>query len=391
TGDLSWSMIKFPDRRRQAYERYGAIAVQAGVTPAHYWEQAVEFSADHYDPDQWCRAIKAAGARYVVLTTKHHDGFALWPSAFGDFNIGIYQPGRDLVGEFVNACRAHGLKIGFYYSPPDWYFNRHRMSFSRGNDGVDLGIHHEPITLPDQNSKEEKAFDAKYRAYIKGQVEELLTRYGTIDLLWFDGNGSDAITLERIHELQPGIVVNRRAGAFGDFATPECSFPKERPQDWWEFCHIWNDGAWGYLSHEIYKPLGWMLTEFVKARSWNGNFLINMGPNSHGELPHAALQRLQELAAWMQHSAESVFGTSAGPWPQQCNLPVTCRQDTWYVHVTMNWDGPVELRGVAAPRTITLLRTGESLPYTFADGTLTITLADDLRSVLDDVIAVRWA
>ncbi len=142
--------------------------------------------------------------------------------------------GRDLVAPFVEACRAHGLKVGLYYSSPHWRHNRHRMSFRYGGkqrfpDLPDLGSRHEPIILPDRGADEQAQRDADYHAFLKDQVEELLTRYGRIDVLWFDG-GPVAVTVERIRELRPGIVMNPRAHGCGDYLTPEGVFPNERPQ-----------------------------------------------------------------------------------------------------------------------------------------------------------------
>ena len=174
-GDISWSMMKRNSATlAEINGRYGIYAVQTNPSPARYWEQAKDFKADKFDPVKILSAAKKAGFKYAVLTTKHHDGFALWPSKHGDFNIGKYQPGRDIVKEYVEGCRKTGMKIGFYYSPPDWYFNRDHMSFNYGNKKPDLDIHHKPCELPERSEEECQAWDAKYRAYVKGHVEELL-------------------------------------------------------------------------------------------------------------------------------------------------------------------------------------------------------------------------
>lgn len=384
-GDLSWSMMKrHPGMRSETALRYGPYAVQTNVSPARYWEQAKDFAADKFDPVKMLTAAAAAGARYAVLTTKHHDGFALWPSRFGDFNIGRHQPGRDLVREFVEGCRKTGLKTGFYYSPPDWYFNRAYMSFNYGNRKPDLDINHQPCELPPCPSD----WDDRFRAYIKGQVEELLTAYGKIDLLWFDGHGHDAITIERIRELQPGIVINPRAHGVGDFDTAECAFPEQRFPGWWEYCHVFSDGAWAYLNHDTYKPAGWFLAEFARARSWGGNFLPNVGPDSHGELPETYYRRMAQIARWMQTGAESLFDVQPGPWPERSNVPITIRGNTWYLHFDLLNDGTATVTDVTRPLEAKLLQTGEAIPFEYASGTLSITLPDDRRTTLDDVVAV---
>ena len=255
----------------------------------------------------------------------------------------------------------------------------------------DLGLAHEPIVLPAPSEAEKARWDAGFHAYIKGQVEELLTRYGKIDLLWFDG-GPAAITMERIHEMQPGIVVNGRAHGQGDFETPEGVFPKERPAGWWEQCHCWVEGGWAYRSHEIYKPTGWAIAELARVRAWGGNFLPSFGPDAHGELPTAAYRRLDELAAWWQHSGESVEGTTGGPWPERCNVPVTCRDDVWYLHVSWVWDGPVEVKETTRqPKQLRLLRTGEPVEWMARPDGFSFELQPSRISAAGEVVKLEWA
>lgn len=302
--------------------------------------------------------------------------------------------GRDLVRPFIEACRANGLKVGLYYSPPDWYYHRHHMSFRYGGkarfpDLPDLGLQHEPVTLPVLDTAQQRVWDEGYLAFLRGQVEELLTQYGPIDLLWFDGEPAP-MTIQAIRALQPGIVINPRAHGSGDFLTPEGTFPKERPDGWWEECHVWNEGGWSYRTHEIYKPTGWVISELARVRAWGGNFLLNMGPDARGQLPPVAYRRMDELAAWMAHSRESVMDTQPGPWPEQCNVPVTCRRNIWYLHVDWVWDRVVELRKVAAPVSVRLLRTGEPWPYRIADGILCTHVPASQRSLLGEVIKVEW-
>ena len=399
--DLSWGMIKQEMNRKRDIEQWGLFAMRNQMTPANYWAMAKDFSADLFDPEKFLSAAKKAGFKYAVLTTKHHDGFALWPSKFGDFNIGKYQPGRDLVKEYVEGCRKAGLKVGFYYSPPDWYFNRDYMSFNYG--GIDyisdkhegnkpyLDIHHKPFKL--EHSKEDvEAWKKKYLAFVKGQTEELLTNYGKIDILWFDGTAMNAITADRIRELQPGILINTRGLGVGDFKTPECKFPeKAQVKDWWwEYCHVGYDGGWGYRNHDGYKPAGWILSEFVKARAWGGNFLPNYGPDSHGELPEVFYKRMEQIAKWREKHEESVSGVEPGPWPEQSDVPVTVKGDTWYVFFDYLNDGWATLRDVKKPVEARLLLTGETVPFEYGAGTLKIMLPEDMRTTLVDVVAVKF-
>jgi alpha-L-fucosidase len=265
----------------------------------------------------------------------------------------------------------------------------------------DLGTRHQPINLRksasdlqggDSFQTETRATDAqwqeKFRAYVKGQVEELLTRYGKIDVIWFDG-GPAAITIERIRELQPGIVINPRMHGHGDFSTPEVGFPRTRPIGWWELCAIWNR-AWGYTNDEEYRPLSRVLAEFVKVRAWGGNYLINMGPRPNGELPEAAYQRMAELEAWMKHSGESVADTEPAGWPEKSSAPSTRKGDTVYLHALPDFKGAMELKDVAKPARVKLLRTGKELPFQYENGALRVEIPAAERTGLVDVVALSW-
>ena len=393
-GDLSWSMMKRNSGTlRETSDRYGIYAVQTNISPAHYWAQARDFTAERFDPARILAAAKKAGCRYAVLTTRHHDGFALWPSKFGDFNIGQYQNGRDLVREYVAGCRDAGLKVGFYYSPPDWYFNREWMSFNYGCRPPDLDIHHQPVTLPVMTEEQSRAWDEKTAVYLRGQVGELLTHYGQIDVLWFDGSvaaAMDRLAVEWIRKLQPGIVINPRQHGVGDFDTSECRFPEQRFPGWWEYCHVFADGAWGYLNHDTYKPAGWVLAELAKARSWGGSFLPNVAPDAHGELSATYYRRMEQIAAWMEYGAPSIFDVTPGPWPERSTVPVTIRGNRWFLHFDLLNEGTATLREVTAPKSASLLRTGQPVPFTFEQGTLTVTLTGDCRTTMDDVVAVDF-
>lgn len=393
--DISWSMMK-----DTPWDRDSGVK----VTPEQYWTLADRFNPDHYDPGKWLAAAHRAGFRYAVLITRHHDGYALWPSAYGDFSTRTRMGGRDLVKPFVEACRRNGIKVGLYYSPPDWYYNREHMSFrfrEAGSDPSlpDLGTRHQPIHLTSStvDLHREDSFQtntlgaseewlAQYRAYIRGQVEELLTHYGKIDLLWFDG-GPDAISIERIRQLQPGIVINPRMHGHGDYSTPEVAFPTSQPTGWWEMCAIWSR-AWGYTSDEEYRPLGSVLSEFVKARAWGGNYLINMPPRSNGELPETAYSRMSELEAWMKHSGESVTGTQPAEWPEKSNVPATRRGARVYLHALPKFVGGMELRETAKPVAVRLLRTGKPLPFSYENRTVRVTIPTQERTDLVDVVAI---
>ncbi len=285
--DISWSMM--------AGKPWGGNT----ITPRQYFALADRFAPEHYDPDRWLAAAAKAGFRYAVLTTRHHDGYAMWPSEESDFGTRTHMGGRDLVRPFVDACRRHGLKVGLYYSPPDWHWNRNYISFNYGGENPKLparpplGLDHKPAVI----AAKPAGWDQRYRAYVRAQVTDLLTRYGPVDLLWFDG-GPAVMSIDEVRKLNPAIVVNPRMHGYGDFTTPECKMPSGPIEGWWELCEIWPNCGWGYeKGGESYRSLKWMLGRLRQVRHWGGNYLINVSPRSDGTLPEAYYQRMAELTA----------------------------------------------------------------------------------------------
>jgi alpha-L-fucosidase len=396
--DLSWGMM--------ANTPYDAAAGGANkLPPEEYWKLAERFQPDRYDPDKWLAAAAAAGCQYAVLTAMHHDGYTLWPTEHGDLGVQSHLGGRDLVRPFVDACRRHGLKVGLYYSPPDWRFDRRYMSFNYGSGDQKrfpgrphFDTHHQPCAIPLKPEDHSR----RGREIWLARVEELLTRYGRIDLLWFDGGGHDNAIRDRALELQPHLVINSRS-CDGDYGSTECSLPSERFTGWFETPHCWqhsdligpwggNVDFWGYLDKEQYKSTAWMLETLVRLRTWGGNLLINVGPRPDGELPDVVYQRLAETAAWMSHSRESVIGTEALPASARCNVPVTTRDHgtLWYLHAVPGFEEAINIHDVQTPQRVYLLRTGETLPFTLSQGCLTVTIPSKLRSHGVDVVAVHW-
>ena len=257
------------------------------ITPDEYFALAKDFDPQRYDPEKWVAAAKEAGFQYMVLTSRHHDSFALWPSRYGDYNTKNYMGGRDLIRPYVEACRKYGMRVGLYYSPPDWRTPREYMAFNN------LGTAKEPIPQVVQDY---------IRAIIRGQVTELLTNYGHIDLIWFDGRGLDYISREEIYEMQPHIVIGR--GNDTDFGTIETELPTEEDYHekfegrWWECCHEWNR-YWGYTKDEEYKSVEEIAGWFKLITGYHGNLLVNVAPNKDGELPEVVYDRLKEFGSWL--------------------------------------------------------------------------------------------
>ncbi len=275
--DISWGMFK------------NFKYCPRTCTPEEYFALATKFNPDKWDPDKILKAAKNAGMRYAVLTTRHHDSYALWPSEYGHFNTRTYMGGRDLVGEYVEACRNNGIKIGFYYSPPDFYTNRNYNPYGGWREG----------------KKEPEPMAHYINAIAKGQLYELLTRYGKIDLIWFDGNGFALMSEEEIRELQPGIVIGRGHGT--NFDSLECQLPtedlyqKKLKGNWWECCHEMNT-CWGYTTIDEWnlKSIDTLTGWLELVRKYEGNLLLNIGPDSHGELPKLAYERLAQLGEYVK-------------------------------------------------------------------------------------------
>jgi len=279
------------------------------------WEPLqAQFNPVNYNPKAWARTAKAAGMRYVVITSKHHEGFALWDSPLTNWDIGGTPYGKDLLKPLVNACRAEGLKIGFYYSIMDW---------------------HHPDYLPRRawDPRPETPADfGRYVDFMKGQVKDLMTRYGRIDVLWFDGEWENTwtneagIELERmVRSIQPQIIINNRvahsrsdaADAPGDFGTPEQEIPGTgRPGLDWESCMTMN-GSWGFHAGDTnWKSATQLIQNLVDCTSKGGNYLLNVGPTSLGEIPTPSINRLREVGSWLTRHGEAIYGAGAGPFPR---------------------------------------------------------------------------
>lgn len=293
--DISWGMMDNPERRKKG---------NGILTPREYWKLAENFNPDKYNPEEWLSKAKEAGFTYAVFTTRHHDGFAMWPSDAGDFSTKNYMNGRDLVGEYVKACRKVGLRVGLYYSPPDWRFNQKYMSFMAGsksakypereNEGIDHEVIGDIPEMPDEHYE-------KFAHYINAQVRELLTRYGKIDLIWFDGTTKDTskiIKPEEIRALQPGIIINDRLYGVGDYSSGyECHLPDTKPDTYWETAQIWHvGGGWSYVKNaDKYRALDITMHQYEVARAFGGNLLLNIAPRADGSVPEAYYTSAKEF------------------------------------------------------------------------------------------------
>lgn len=385
------------------------------ITPNEFWKQAKDFNPRNYNPELWAKAAKDAGFTYAVLTTKHHDGYALWPSEFGGFSTREYMGGMDLIKPFVDACRKYDLKVGLYYSPPDWYFDREYMNFMyykapKLNAGLPvLDADLRPRTWF-KTETELKAHQAEFAARVRGQVRELLTRWGKIDLLWFDGkapipNGGNVITLEEIRTLQPGIVVNPRMHGKGDFVTYERTPPLKDPgKIWAEYCNTWTS-SWSNSSTYPFRSNGFIIGQLVSSRAWGVNYLLGVGPTDTGELPDGVYRNMKVIAEWMKVNGKSL---DAGELPSDeiASVPATASEYSRYLFVvpefkpTAGYSGPfdsdmlafkdqiVTLKTSRTPVHITLLGSSERLAYTFQGSEVRIIIPASCRTRLVDVVEI---
>ena len=342
-----------------------------------------EFDPSAAEPKAWVQAAKEAGMGYVILTAKHHDGFCLFDSELTDFKSTNTPMGRDIVREFLEAGREAGLKVGLYYSLIDW----HHPDFPH------YGDRYHPMRSDPAASNEERDFE-RYLAYMHGQVKELCTRYGRLDVLWFDfsydqlrGEAWRANELaDMVRTLQPGILLNNRlevsgegfgslaqgepAPCHGDFVSPERMVPPEGlfdPQGrplYWETCTTMNH-SWGYCAGDLwYKPAPLLLKKLVECVSKGGNFLLNVGPDGNGRIPRQAMDTLKYLGQWMQINGESICGCGPSGMEKPEWGRITRRENVLYLHIYENALGPLPLYGIPAEkiRAMRLLQDGREIP-----------------------------
>jgi alpha-L-fucosidase len=245
-------------------------------------------------PREWAKLASEAGMNYMVLTTKHHEGFCLWDTQMTDFNAVKRGPKRDIVGEYVDACREFGLKIGFYYSLMDW--------------------HHPDGGRCAYDSEARKRFND----FTKGCVRELLSNYGQIDILWYDvpapmqhAEGWDSLAMNQMaRELQPNLIINNRSRLDEDFGTPEGHVTPEKGRDW-EACMTFNGMSWGYVDSAQVEPDSYnvrgILSMLRTACGGQGNLLLNIGPTPDGSVPPEAIKPLQDTGRWIERHADVVY------------------------------------------------------------------------------------
>ena len=356
---IHWGLYAIPARGEwvRSVERISNEAYQP------YFD---EFNPDHFDPGAWARLAKQAGMKYAVLTAKHHDGFCLFDSQLTDYKSTNTPCGRDLVREYVEAFRAEGLKVGLYYSLLDWHHP----------DYPAYGDRHHPMRDNEAYKDRQQDF-SRYLEYLHGQVRELLTNYGRIDIIWFDFS-YDAMSGETwkaaelvgmARSLQPHILIDNRLGGSGesnrnfgtktppvyagDFACPEQMLPPVGFTDEdgqpvpWEACLTLNKN-WGYAAADKdFKSAQQVVRALVECVSKNGNMLLNVGPNARGEIPAECVEILAELGEWMRRNSPSIRACGQSEFPKPDWGRYTQRGKSLYAHIYERGIGPLNLRGLA--------------------------------------------
>lgn len=409
-GDTAW----FRHDRFGMFIHWGLYSMPA----RHEWVKSFEeipeekynlyfrnFNPDLYDPRAWARLAKAAGMKYAVMTAKHHEGFCMFDSQYTDYKCTNTPAGRDLLREYVDAFRAEGIRIGFYYSLIDWHH-------------PDFPIDHLHPRRSDADACEQsKGRDMhRYAAYMRNQVTELLTNYGKIDVLWFDysydkqpgfpawmqGKGKNDWEAEALiataRKLQPGIIIDNRTQIEQDLWTPE----QYQPQGWprhretgelvpWEVCHTFS-GSWGYYRDEMsWKSPKMLIQILINTVAFGGNLLMNVGPTARGYLDSRAETALQAYAGWMHYNSRSIYGCTMAEQellalcPNGCKLTQSEDGKRLYIHLFEYPYQFLELRGFAGKIDyLQFLHDGSELPFEehqlthFSEGR---TQSDDLLTV----------
>jgi alpha-L-fucosidase len=363
-----------------------------------YAKLAGQFNPDHFDPDAWAAIAKAAGMKYTVLTSRHHDGFALFDDPGSTFTSMKSAAHRDFVAAYVSAVRKAGLRVGLYYSPLDWRFP---------------GFY-----FPDLYQASANELREQYHR----QLNELGSHYGKIDIVWFDGGGVDWLgfggvnykagwharprgehytgtfswqdeeALDNLRKLQPSIIVNDRTDAPADFQSREGdgamgNFDNQHP---WELCTTLTTGAWGYQPNANIKSLNEVIRLLVGAVGRDGNLLLNVGPRPDGQIEPAQAQRLSEVGDWLNQYGQSIYATRGGPYLPGDFGVSTYRDNTIYLHIFNLPGKTIRLPALSAKVLDCAILTGGKATCTQSVAGIDITLTGNPDAV-DTIVALSLA
>lgn len=330
-----------------------------------------QFNPTEFDAHEWVRIAQDAGMKYMVFTTKHHDGFCNFDTQLTDYKITSPESpyGKDIVRQIAEACHEAGLALGWYYSPPDW--------------------HHPDYRNGDRH--------ARYIEYLHGQIRELLTNYGKVDIMWFDGLGGSAEDwnskplFRMIRQLQPDIIINNRAGLPGDHDTPEQrvgSFNRDRP---WETC-MTIGRQWAWKPNDQLKSVQQCIQTLLQVVGGDGNFLFNVGPMPDGRIEPRQVERLRAMGQWLEKYGDGVYGTRGGPYQPGRWGASTCKDNKIYLFI-MRWpdDGPLTLPPIDQKILSWRTRSGGEAQVEQTDSQITVALdpqhRDEIATVIEWTVA----
>jgi alpha-L-fucosidase len=327
--------------------RHEWVMEMEGIPVPEYEQLAKRFTPNPNAARDWARLAKRAGQKYMVMTTKHHEGFCLFNSQYTDYCAPKQACGRDLVKEYVEAARAEGLRVGFYHSLMDWHHP----------DGA--------------RCAEDEAARKRFVAYIHGQIRELLTNYGKIDILWYDvawpldakGWESERMN-EMVFQLQPDIIVNNRNRLDGDFSTPEQRIQAEKGGRAWEACMTMN-GSWGYhKADDDWKTPKTVVRNLATCARGGGNYLLNIGPRGDGSVPEESVRILSAVGRWMEKNGPAIYDTEPCRVSRSTFANFTRKGNTLYIHVHF-WPGDTVAIGGLETRVLSarLLATGKKVDF----------------------------
>lgn len=367
TGKMQW----FADAKLGIFIHWGIYSVNGiseswsffnnYINYADYRNQLSGFNAKKYNPQQWVDLIKESGAKYTVITSKHHDGVALWNSKQQDaLTIPKHSAAKkDVLTPFITALKKSGLKTGIYYSLPDWSYNNYDI-FTREIKRYDI-------------AKEPERFNS-FINYYQGQLKEISQQYSP-DLLWFDGDWEHSAeewrakeTKALLQQFNPDIIINSRLKGYGDYDTPEQGVPVEKPlSKHWELCYTMND-SWGYQPFDKnYKTSYMLIRTLVDCISMGGNLLLDIGPKADGTIPEEQVQILKDLGRWTKKHSEAIYGTEAGISQKYFTGKSALSKDkkTLFLYLENNGNGLVALRGLwNYINKVTVVGTNENVPFT---------------------------
>lgn len=340
-----------------------------------YDQLYLRFNPERFDAEAWVRTAREAGMKYIVLTTKHHDGFCLWNTRQTDYNIMNSPFGRDVVAELSEACRAVGIRFCTYYSTCDW----HHPDF--------------PLTSPGGTVERPTSNLDRYERYLRAQVEELITQYGPLGLVWFDvpqrfdaerGQG----IIDFVRGLQPDIIVNNRSGAPGDYDTPEQRVGKYQDDRPWETC-MTICRQWAWRPNDPLKTRKECVQTLIRCAGGDGNLLLNVGPTPDGLIEPDQAARLKEIGDWLRAHGGSIYGTRGGPWKPTNAVASTRRGQTVFLHV-LRWDGDVlELPMLDAGILSARRPDGQPVVFEVADERVRFQVPAADRDLIDTLIELR--